>query len=248
MSKLTNDIGSLFYLVASEARKLTIPEDGPVEHIAALTLYGRILEITDSCIVLLNAGKNSTIPLLVRPILDAYIDLAIVTHDPEYVKNMRASELKERTKLFNNSLKSNGENPYLEDLAALPVLADMLDTESQELATLRAEKRSDMDAYRRFELAGMKDMHPALFNRLSEHVHNNMKVIRYRILCKSENGLSLHHSVPMKDDELFLYLDTMGMACAGGMDALFRILGMRQPQTIEKITKALEAVHAHWED
>lgn len=248
MKEMIDDIQSMFDLVSGRAKKLFFSDDGPSHHFAAATLYGRILETAQSCIILLRAGDDTAIPIITRSLLDAFIDLAILAKNPEHENNILANELKEREKLYSRSLRSNGENEFLDALSKVDGLDKILAEIRKEKAELKEAGFEPLQAENRFEMAGFGDMYPSVFASLSEHVHNNLKVLKGRFLYSTVNGAKLRYSTKLADDEMIMYISTICDACVDGLVRLFIILGLEDDETLQSLDAALRAVRSHWQD
>ena len=69
-------------------------------HSAIMMLLLSIVEMSGSCILLFQNKQITTIPILLRFILEALVDLRNLTKDENYFYNMRASYLHELKKIF----------------------------------------------------------------------------------------------------------------------------------------------------
>lgn len=246
MSNLVEDIQNLFEIVSKHFDQLRLAPDCPVNHMAAGFLYGRILETMTSCIVLLRAESDFSIPLIIRPSLDAYVDLILLANDPDYVKNMRANELKEKNKLLSRSIKFGEGNEFLNEIGKIESAPRILQEGKDELKKLEEEGRIPLRADERFEKAGLKSMYPSVFARLSGHIHNDMSILKFRYLRLERDGFQFQHSRRLLPNELCLYLDTACMICAAGLETIYKILGIETDTQMVETADALEKVRLNW--
>jgi len=246
MSNLSEDIQNLYEIASKTFGQLRLAPDCPVNHMAAGFLYGRILETMTSCVVLLCAESDFSIPLIIRPSLDAYVDLILLANDPDYVKNMRANELKEKNKLLSKSINGGDDNEFLNEIGKLDSAPRMLQEGINELKQLREEGRMPLRADERFDMAGLKELYPSVFARLSGHIHNDMSILKFRYLHLEKDGFKIKHSRKLSENELCLYLDTVCMICAAGLETIYKIFGIEKNKELGATTNALEKVRLNW--
>lgn len=246
MTNLIEAIQNLYEIASNTFEQLRLNPDCSVDHMAAGFLYGRILETMTSCIVLLQAERDFSIPLIIRPSLDAYVDLILLANDPDYVKNMRANELKEKNKLLSKSIKGGEDNEFLNDIGKMDSAPRMLQEGIDELRKLREEGRIPLRADERFDMAGLKNLYPSVFARLSGHIHNDMSILKFRYLHLEKDGFKIKHSRKLSENELCLYLDTICMICAAGLQTIYKILGIEENTKLIETVSALGKVRLNW--
>nr|WP_217346314.1 DUF5677 domain-containing protein [Noviherbaspirillum sp. L7-7A]MBV0880721.1 hypothetical protein [Noviherbaspirillum sp. L7-7A] len=248
MAGMIDEMQSLFDIASAGAKALVIEPQGPSHQFAAATLYGRILETSNSCLILIRAGDDVAIPIITRALLDAYVDLIILADDPQHENVLVANELHERTKLYSRALQSNGESEALDALAKAEGLAELLTSERKELDELISAGFRPIRADNRFKLAGMGSWYPTVFARLSEHVHNNLKIMKGRFLREETAGAKLIYSCKLDEPEMAMYLTIICDACVGGLLKLFVLLDVTDDDTLRLLDEKRKQVHSYLPD
>jgi hypothetical protein len=84
-------------------------------HLNLIALYGSILELTGSSILLICNKLITGVPVLLRAILEAHVDLINLNNDPNYGYDLKFSFLKEWLKILDEAKKGND---YLTEISA----------------------------------------------------------------------------------------------------------------------------------
>jgi len=140
-------------------------------HRAIITLYGSIFELTGSCITLIDKEQIIGVPILLRSILEGYIDLLNLVHDANYGYHLEASLLKEWLKLLDEA--KVGNNEFLTYLATIPnQTIDQLKCKYKEL---KKKGYKPLAIEEKFKRAAMYKEYRSIFNMLCCDSHNNLR-------------------------------------------------------------------------
>ena len=89
--------------------KISFSKDHPLHrHIVAL--YGSIIELSGSVVILTDRRLITGVPALLRGVLEAYVDLYNLSENPAYGYSLELSYIKEWLKILNEA--SRGKNEY----------------------------------------------------------------------------------------------------------------------------------------
>lgn len=158
--------------VEKHANQLVINKKRP-QHLFALAFYVKLFELTASCIILIDHKVTTGLPLLVRGILEAYVDLINLCKDPTYINFMQASYFKEWLKILDNA--NTKQNPNLRGTAQLKTLPDVIKLMQKEGEGLKRKGYKVLSVEDRFNKAEMGVEYRSNYNILCCHSHNNMR-------------------------------------------------------------------------
>ena len=119
------------------SRKLLFDKTHP-QHRHVLALYGSILEFSSSIILLTKDGPKTALPIILRSLLEAYVDMLNLCADPKYGYTLEASAEKDCLKFLREA--ANGINPYLKKVSAASNLQDNITQHEQRLAAMKGER------------------------------------------------------------------------------------------------------------
>ncbi len=154
-------------------KTLTFNRKDP-QQLYSVCLYTRLVEIASGCKALLEKNAFVGIPILLRSMFEADIDLANLMKYPDYSKRMHASFFKEKLRLTKEAASSKF-NPFLTVVSASHNPAEDLKETQDEINRLAAEKHGPIDIRCRAELAGKLDEYLSVYNMLCLDTHNNIR-------------------------------------------------------------------------
>ncbi|OGU18221.1 MAG: hypothetical protein A2076_11670 [Geobacteraceae bacterium GWC2_53_11] len=160
-------------------------------HISTVSLYGSILELCGSLIPLLETEHFSTIPVVLRSILEAYVDLENLCKEPTYGYSLEIKYLTENLKFLKEA--RNGKNDYLGIISEAPDLEErisLMEVEKNRLLTLGYK---DLNKFERFSKAGLENEYKTVYNWLCCASHNDYRALRERHLEPCEQGLTIYY-------------------------------------------------------
>ncbi|MGO7981461.1 DUF5677 domain-containing protein [Rhizobium johnstonii] len=173
-----------------------------------LSLYATIIEQIDSIIVLRQRGISPGVDVILRAVLEAYVDLKNLAADPGYRDMMIGEYHRQWVKLAEAGIK--GGNPYLASFDGNEEAAKRLAHHKGEAAKLP----SSLSVFDRFRLAGLTDEYRSIYNSLCNESHNNVRALISRHFRTGEDG----------EQRLSIFEDTDSNSVSASLDACNTIL------------------------
>ncbi len=152
--------------------KIAFDKTNP-RHRNVIALYGSIIELTGSIIVLLDQRMASGAPILLRAALEAYVDLVNLTKLANYGYCLEVSYLKEWLKILEEA--KLGKNEYLAALTDEPTLAQSIQEWQKEKSRLEGKGFRALRIEQKFKHADMDKEYRAVYNMLCSDSHNNLR-------------------------------------------------------------------------
>ncbi|MDN3511361.1 MAG: DUF5677 domain-containing protein [Candidatus Jettenia sp. CY-1] len=166
------------------------------QQLFSVCLYARLLELATACKVLLEKNAMVGIPILLRSMFEADIDLTNLMKCPDYYKRMYASFLKEKLRLTKEAASSR-PNPFLTEIREdRNPKKDLCETQA-ELDQLIAENNGPIDIRHRAEFASKLDGYLSNYKSLCLDTHNNINSLeewhikKPELLWKKKNKISI---------------------------------------------------------
>jgi len=172
------------------AKSLTFDGTHPL-HVSTVSLYGSILELCGSLIPLLETEHYSTIPVVLRSILEAYVDLENLCIEPTYGYSLEIKSLIENLKFLKEA--RNEKNIYLGIIAEAPDLDERISNMEKEKIRLMGLGYKDLNKFERFHKAGLDNEYKTIYNWLCCAAHNDYRALRDRHLESQEQGLKIFY-------------------------------------------------------
>lgn len=149
---------------------------------AAMALLGTVLELAHNLVMLLRQRSNSSAKVILRSLLEAYVDLRNVTRDATYLKHLQAVQLDQDLRAFRESRKPvTSTNPYFRSFLANRQEAEKRAAECEaELGELKREGYGALTIRERFELAGELERYSSVYYLLCQDSHHNLKALERR--------------------------------------------------------------------
>ena len=157
--------------------KLTFDKKYP-QHLFLISLYCRVVELTHSCTILMRGEIISSVPIILRTVLETFADLKNLSADENYVNFMRATYMKEWFRIFKEAQK--GGNAYLTRISRIENLNQVYAEHENELNGLKKNHYTPLTPGQRFERAGMVDEYLSIYNFLCSHSHSDIRSLYSR--------------------------------------------------------------------
>jgi len=209
------------------------------QHVYAVSLHGTILEMSSAVIALLKEKQYSAIPVVVRNLLEAYVDLVNVIKSPHYLKNMIAAYQYQRNKIFRSALHHGQSNPYLEALANSDDLQQEYDHITKELDDLKRDGFNPLGVKDRFDKTGLHQLYESVYALLCLHSHNNLTILERRHMKKEDNDFLVAYFQLWERDDVLQYVDTIAGILLGSLQQLRKLLEIKSDNKLELAEKAL---------
>jgi len=168
--------------------KITFDKANP-RHRNAMALYGSIIELTGSIIILLDRGMASGVPILLRAILEAFVDLVNLTRTAQYGYYLEVSYIKEWLKILDEA--KLGKNEYLASITALLTLDETIAKWRKEKAKLEAKGFHALKIEQKFKQADMEKEYRSIYNILCSDSHNNLRSLIDRHIQREETDFEI---------------------------------------------------------
>ena len=169
----------------AEASRFTVNPDSLAQEIA-VALHGTIVELAHACGALVLSDDFSSIPIVMRSLLEASIDQANLLVDADYVMNMEAADHTKFLDLLQQSVP--GTNPYLAGLAEQHDISAEIREKEQRISELAANGRRNLSIFDRFKRANAEDQYRSVYALLCLDSHNNFSELAERHMDELPDG------------------------------------------------------------
>lgn len=149
-------------------------------HRNLVALYGAILEYADTLVHLISSGKTVAVPIVMRSLLEAFVDFQNLAEDANYGNIMEASYHKEWLRVLKSA--DGAENPYLAAIGKMPELEEQIKEHEEKLERLKKRGFGPALNREKFEKAGMLEEYLSIYNFLCSHSHNNIRSLIERFM------------------------------------------------------------------
>lgn len=209
------------------------------QHLYLVSLYGRIIELSHSCSILMKEKVISGVPVLLRTVLEAFADFKCLSEDDKYVNFMSASHIKEWLRVLEEAKKNT--NPYLGKIAKESSLEEMYEHHKTEMEELRKNGYNSLNHYERFDKAGMEQEYRSMYNSLCSHSHNNIRALYDRHTQITGNDFTVVFYKEPEDHDIDVYAITL-------CDLLISASLIVHKFFDSDLLKEIESLSAEWEE
>lgn len=154
------------------SRELTFYKENR-QHLYLILLYLRVVELTQSCRILMEEKIISAVPILLRTVLETFADLKNLSDDKNYANFMEASNLHEWLRVFKEA--ESGDNPYLKSISHMEYFKQAYTQYEAELQKLKNENYAPLKNFERFRKAKMVDEYYSVYNSICCDSHSNIR-------------------------------------------------------------------------
>lgn len=240
MKELVEHLDGIYREALGSVNQLRFDRNHP-QQLYCICLYGTVLETTSACLTLLKVNECSSLPALLRNLLEAYIDLVNLCCCPDYIFTMQAAFLSEQLRVLKVAIEPGDENPYLKALAAEEGLQDHTQKVGKELHDLKARGFVPLKIKERFEKASLTEMYGSVYALLCQHSHNNLNILERRHLEISNDDHRVAYFQPWNREVLLPYVDTVAGVVVGSLKSLAVLLNIQEDINLEEVEKRLVA-------
>jgi len=233
-----NEINELSELAA----KFQFDASHPL-HQHTTSLYGSILEFSSTLIPLYRSEHYYGIPIILRTILEAYVDLENLCRDPKYGYSLTISSLKESLK-FLWAAKSD-DNVYMSIIAKAPDLDQRIAEMEGKIEDLKAKGYQDLNKRQRFEQADMEDEYKTIYNMLCSAAHNDLRTLRDRHLVLDGNSFSIEYFKRPDMEALESYFGIASELLLRASFALHSLLKSEKMEELHVLRSELDQIRAN---
>ena len=154
-----------------------------IDNIVISSLYGTIIENASSCFILFEKNHFTSIPILLRNMLEAYVDLKNIKLDNNYSYSMNLSFLIQKKKLLTNIIKNSNKTDH--HSKKIIEFKNALSATEKHIESLIKDGHKIYKIDKRFDKAKILDLYETLYNILCQESHNNISMLEKRHVIKT---------------------------------------------------------------
>lgn len=210
-----------------------------------VSLYYRLIELTGGMLVQIDTQRLASVPIIFRSFLETYVDFVNLMAEPTYLKHMEAANIANQIKHFESYFDGN---PYNANPHELGDIKNKLEDHIDRLKILEADKYGKLTAFRRFELADMKNEYWSIYRFASSQAHGDLGAIFNNHIVANGDSFNLVIYQAGDKNNLTAELDSIAGLL---MDATRRIHGRLKSdceKEILELDKALTSARANSPD
>lgn len=205
-----------------------------VQHLSMIMRYGAILEYCSSIIVLLENYHISSIPVILRSALEAYVDLHNLYRDENYFLVLRYDFDKPLVDILN---KAKSGNPNLSKIASEQSINELIENSKKSMGSLKEQgivKRMNLEE--KFRKAGMIDQYHSIYDRLCCDGHNNDRALCERFMCfDSEKKPSIVFFKRRSNEDILFFLEICTLIFLSATSIIHRYFSTECQSNIDRI-------------
>jgi hypothetical protein len=167
---------TVFTVLAAAKR---IRHEDTDQQVHALALHATVIEQFSACIRLAEWGEPNPIPILLRSMYEAVVDLDNLLQDGGYLERMEAANLKQTINLMKGPELQKEFQHGRKELAEL----------SARLAQLKGGDKGPLDIWERCRDVGRTAEYEGLYRLLSLDAHNNASALAERHISDGPGGV-----------------------------------------------------------
>nr|MBV6628881.1 hypothetical protein [Oceanococcus sp. HetDA_MAG_MS8] len=215
------------------------------QHLHCMCLYASVIEL---CPTIIHLAKNDSfvaVPLILRSMYEADIDLCNSIRDENYFKSVCAEYLTKMTRVLQVAHNTEAEG-FLSASGGKESLREFLKKKNGELEALKKEGHRPMQIVERFEMANRGDEYISAYAYLCGHSHSDIATLEERHLRTTENGVEvvLYESMDIESTVHHLNLTNSVFIRTSGM--LHRFVDSGHTEEIDGMYAELEAAREQW--
>ncbi len=227
-----------------DAATLKFDKEHP-QHLYAMCTYGTILETTYDILALADARQFTSIPIILRTLLDAYASFRSCIRDPNHFKAMYATHIKEKLRLV-DAVTDSPDNPYLKGIAqAIDVKKEKASLED-ELRGLKKQGYTPSRPWQEFEKAGLAGEYQSLYWQLCLHAHNNVSALEERHLNKKGDDYEVAYFKEADPADLARYFDSVCGLLLDASKTLHNRLGSAADKHYDDLANQLQEIRKEY--
>jgi hypothetical protein len=166
-----------------EAMPLISFDSSKRPHLYAVTLHASIVQLCGGCLALARTEHTAGIPVLLRSMFEALIDLDNLVRDADFHERMDAANLHQFLKL----LRTCPTNPLMAGLDQKHDIPTITAEFQAELGSLRARNRGQKDLRSRCIDVGRESEYTSIYTLLCLDAHNNITALIDRHVSEGDS-------------------------------------------------------------
>ena len=152
-------------------------------------LYGSIIELTGGIIALVDRRLITGVPVLLRSMLEAYVDLLNLAANPTYGYTLELGHIKEWLKILHEA--KTGKNEYLMAISEAPDLDERIAEWTRKKIALESRGIRSLRIEQKFQRADMEREYRSQYNSLCCDAHNNLRALVDRHIEMNGSGFEV---------------------------------------------------------
>lgn len=165
-------------VVLDDAKRLR--HDDSVAQLQALALHGTIIELFSACVLLAQWSEPTGIPILLRSMYEALVDLDNLVHDASYVSRMEHANIVQTLKVMSGApLRKEFQEGRKDDY----------DQMRARLVELESEGKASLSIRKRCAAVGRLGEYEGIYGLFCLDTHNNASALAERHLSEHKDGM-----------------------------------------------------------
>ena len=148
------------------------------QQIIAVVLFGSIIQLSGDMVTLLQRERTISIPILLRTIFEAFVDIKNVCIHKTYWKSLLLENNENWIIMLQKS--NDKDNDYLSRIAELPDRDERIARLRDDIRAIKKEGTKVKSIKEKCNKAAMNKEYQALYKALCMHSHNNLSALMHR--------------------------------------------------------------------
>lgn len=215
-------------------------------HMALVTLYGSILELSHAIRVQIGNGSPIGVPILLRSQLEAFVDFVNLAGDQKYGYHIDAANLREWKRVLTEAKTTS--NPYLRDISEFKDLDVAMADHESKLMELEAKGYRALNNFEKFDRSGQAQEYRSFYNFLCCHTHNNMRALIERHIEFIDDGadIEVQFFAPAVLTDLVEYYDSAAGILVAATIGIHEALKSEKKAETEALSEKLQLLRKPW--
>lgn len=201
------------------------------------TLYATIIELSSNLSTLAKARSSAGVPILLRAILEAYVDLSNLAGDRKYGRHLRAAELSDWITI---AKASTATNPYLASIGTRSKTRQSLKQWEEELRCLAGKNIKPLRPPAKFGRANLGQLYESYYRMLCWDAHSTFPALASRHI-EADAERNTCHIIMFRRADISAHLDMCCSILIAATDEIHEVLQHPIPDGIKKLRSHLEA-------
>ena len=216
-------------------------------HVNLVSLYGSMLELANSICVLIEGDSPIGVPILLRSMLEAFVDFSNLEESRTYGYHMDAAHMSEWIKILEEAKR--GDNPYLADISKLPNLDEILSDHKKRLEELKNKGYPPLSHFQKFDKSKQTKEYRSFYNFLCCDAHNNIRslISRHADIAEDQSDYQLQFFPKIDIDAIVHYIDSCLGILIASTEKIHKALGSPKTSEVEQLSTQLAEIRKPWQ-
>lgn len=209
-------------------------------HQHVISLYGSIVELSSSVKELYVACHYSAIPVVLRTILEAFVDLRNLCKDPKYGYSLTINSSNESIRFLKAA--KDDENVYAEMISRDPNIDVHISNYEKQVESLKAKGSKGLNIREKFDEAGMLDEYLTIYNMLCAATHNDIRALRARHIVIEKDSFSLEFFKQEDSETMYEFLGITSELLLRATYEVHALLGSKKVEELQSLRDDLNKI------